>query len=43
MKIAFTAMPERVTPRDRDATSFHNDVYVRLANPTVPTEGPRCL
>jgi prepilin-type N-terminal cleavage/methylation domain-containing protein len=43
VKIAVVAMPERPTPRDRDATTFYNDVYVRLANPTVPTQGPRCL
>jgi type II secretory pathway pseudopilin PulG len=44
VKIAFVALPDRVgTPRDRDATTFYNDVYVRLANPTVPTQGPRCL
>ena len=43
VKLAFVALPEGPRPRDRDATTFHNDVYVRLANPTVPTEGPRCL
>ena len=43
VKIAFVAMPEGAKPRDRDATTFYNDVYVRLANPTVPTQGPRCL
>lgn len=44
VKMAFVAMPDRVLPaRERDATTFYNDVYVRLANPTVPTEGPRCL
>jgi hypothetical protein len=38
------ALPDRAgSAREGDATSFHNDVYVRLANPTVPTEGPRCL
>lgn len=44
VKIAFVALPDRQLPaRERDATTFYNDVYVRLANPTVPTEGPRCL
>jgi prepilin-type N-terminal cleavage/methylation domain-containing protein len=43
VKIAYVAMPERARPRDRDSTTFFNDVYVRLANPTVPTQGPRCL
>jgi prepilin-type N-terminal cleavage/methylation domain-containing protein len=43
VKLAFVAKPDRLSPRDRDATTFLNDVYVRLANPTVPTQGPRCL
>lgn len=44
VKLAFVAMPDRVLPtRDRDATTFYNDVFVRLANPTAPTQGPRCL
>lgn len=44
VKMAFVVLPDRALPaRERDATTFYNDVYVRLANPTVPTEGPRCL
>ena len=43
LKIAFVAMPQRTKPSDRQATSFYNDVYVRLADPARPTEGPRCL
>jgi type II secretory pathway pseudopilin PulG len=43
LKIAFVAMPQRSKPDDRQATSFYNDVYVRLADPARPTEGPRCL
>ena len=44
VKIAFVALPDRAgSTREGDASSFQNDVYVRLANPTVPTEGPRCL
>lgn len=44
VELAFVALPDRLgSPRDRDATTFHNAVYVRLANPTVPTQGPRCL
>jgi hypothetical protein len=43
VKVAFVAMPDRTIPRNRDATTFYNDIYVRLANPTVPTQGPRCL
>jgi Tfp pilus assembly protein PilW len=43
VRIAFVAMPERTKPRDLDATTLQNDVYVRLADPTRPLEGPRCL
>jgi prepilin-type N-terminal cleavage/methylation domain-containing protein len=44
VKIAFVALPDRAgSAGEGDASSFQNDVYVRLANPTVPTEGPRCL
>jgi len=44
VKIAIVAMPDRGLPAsDRDATTFYNDVFVRLANPTSPTQGPRCL
>ena len=43
VKVAFVALPERKIPRNKDATTFYNDVYVRLANPTLPNEGPRCL
>jgi prepilin-type N-terminal cleavage/methylation domain-containing protein len=43
VKIQFVALPARTVPKDRDATTFYNDVYVRIADPTRPTEGPRCL
>lgn len=43
VKIAFVALPDGKRSLNRDATTFLNDVYVRLANPTVPTQGPRCL
>jgi prepilin-type N-terminal cleavage/methylation domain-containing protein len=43
VKIAVVSLPEGRRPSNTDATTFYNDVYVRLANPTVPTEGPRCL
>ena len=33
----------RAQPDERDATTLRDDVYVRLADPTQPTEGPRCL
>jgi prepilin-type N-terminal cleavage/methylation domain-containing protein len=43
VRIAFVSMPERTRPRDFDSTTLQNDVYVRLADPTRPLEGPRCL
>lgn len=43
VQIAFVSMPERSKPRDLDSTTLRNDVYVRLADPTRPQEGPRCL
>ena len=43
VKVAYKAFPDTRNPRERDSTSFYNDVYVRLANPTAPTTGPRCL
>jgi prepilin-type N-terminal cleavage/methylation domain-containing protein len=43
VKIGFAAMPDRVTPRDRDATGMESDVYVRIADPSKPQEGPQCL
>lgn len=43
VRIAFVAMPERSIPRDFDSMTLQNDVYVRLADPTRPVEGPRCI
>jgi prepilin-type N-terminal cleavage/methylation domain-containing protein len=43
IRVGFAALPDRVSPRDRDATGMETDVYVRLADPSKPTEGPRCL
>lgn len=43
VRIAYVAMPERTVPSDLDATTLQDDVYVRLADPTRPLEGPRCL
>ena len=43
VRIAYVVMPERTVPRDLDATTLQDDVYVRLADPTRPLEGPRCL
>jgi type II secretory pathway pseudopilin PulG len=43
VRIAFVSTPERTVPLDKDATTLQDDVYVRLADPTRPLEGPRCL
>jgi type II secretory pathway pseudopilin PulG len=46
IKVAFAALPQRKVARTTDvadATTFESDVYVRLADPTQPAEGPRCL
>jgi prepilin-type N-terminal cleavage/methylation domain-containing protein len=46
IKIAFVALPTRTLATNttgEDSTTFETDVYVRLADPTKPLEGPRCL
>jgi prepilin-type N-terminal cleavage/methylation domain-containing protein len=43
VKIAFVALPDGVRPRSQDAAMLESDVYVRLADPSTPTEGPRCI
>jgi prepilin-type N-terminal cleavage/methylation domain-containing protein len=43
VKIAFVSMPDRLKLEDRESVTFYNDVYVRLADPSRPTEGPRCI
>jgi type II secretory pathway pseudopilin PulG len=46
IKIAFVALPTRglaTNSTARDSTTFESDVYVRLADPTKPLDGPRCI
>jgi hypothetical protein len=43
VKVGFTIMPDRLNPKSREATSVESDVYVRLADPSRPLEGPRCV
>jgi type II secretory pathway pseudopilin PulG len=43
VRIEFVSMPERARPQDADATTLQDSVYVRLADPTQPLEGPRCI
>jgi prepilin-type N-terminal cleavage/methylation domain-containing protein len=45
VNIAFSSRPTRKVERDSDsidATTFVSDVYIRLADPTKPAEGPAC-
>jgi prepilin-type N-terminal cleavage/methylation domain-containing protein len=43
VRIAFFAKPDDKAQEDRSASSLQSTVYVRLADPTRPAEGPRCL
>jgi prepilin-type N-terminal cleavage/methylation domain-containing protein len=43
VKVAFVVQPDGVRPRSQDATMLESDVYVRLADPSTPSEGPRCI
>jgi prepilin-type N-terminal cleavage/methylation domain-containing protein len=46
INVAFATLPQRLVERTTDiidATTFDSNVYVRLADPTKPTEGPVCL
>jgi prepilin-type N-terminal cleavage/methylation domain-containing protein len=43
VKIGFSVNPDRLSPKTREATSVESDVYVRIADPSRPVEGPQCL
>jgi type II secretory pathway pseudopilin PulG len=46
IKVGFSALPQRKVARTTDVvdgTDFETDVDVRLADPSRPAEGPRCL
>jgi prepilin-type N-terminal cleavage/methylation domain-containing protein len=43
VKVSFIAMPDGTRPQRADAAPLESDVYVRLADPSTPTEGPRCI
>jgi prepilin-type N-terminal cleavage/methylation domain-containing protein len=43
VKVGFTVLPDRKTPKNSEATTLESDVYVRLADPSRPLEGPRCI
>jgi len=41
--VEFVTLPARPRPRDIDALTLQDNIYVRIADPTRPLEGPRCL
>lgn len=41
--VAFTTLPDRDRPRDLDSLTLQDNIYVRIADPTRPLEGPRCV
>jgi prepilin-type N-terminal cleavage/methylation domain-containing protein len=43
VKIGFTVLPDRKVPKNREATTVESDVYVRIADPSRPLEGPQCI
>jgi type II secretory pathway pseudopilin PulG len=43
VRVAFVTLPDRERPRDLDSVTLQDNIYVRIADPTRPLEGPRCL
>ena len=43
VKVGFVVRPERKAPKDAEKTTLESDIYVRLADPSRPLEGPRCV
>jgi len=43
IKVAFVSQTERTRPKDQEATTLENEVYVRSADPMQPEEGARCM
>jgi prepilin-type N-terminal cleavage/methylation domain-containing protein len=43
VKVGFVVLPDRERPRDRDALTMESDIYVRIADPSKPAEGPACI
>jgi len=41
--VAFMTLPDRERPRDLDSLTLQDNIYVRIADPTRPLEGPRCI
>jgi prepilin-type N-terminal cleavage/methylation domain-containing protein len=43
VKVGFAVLPDRRNADNRRATTLESDIYVRLADPSRPAEGPRCV
>ena len=43
VKVGFTVLPDRRVPKNREATTMESDIYVRIADPSKPLEGPQCI
>jgi prepilin-type N-terminal cleavage/methylation domain-containing protein len=43
IEVAFVSQTERIRPKDAQATTFENEVYVRSSDPMQPKEGAICL
>jgi len=43
VRVSFLTLPDRLKPDERDASSLDDGIYVRIADPSRPLEGPRCL
>lgn len=43
VKVGFVVKPERKAPKNSEKTTLESDIYVRLADPSRPLEGPRCV
>ena len=43
VKVGFTILPDRISPKSREAASVESDIYVRIADPSMPQEGPQCI
>lgn len=43
VRVAYLTLPDRERPRDFDSLTLQDNIYVRIADPTRPLEGPRCL
>jgi prepilin-type N-terminal cleavage/methylation domain-containing protein len=43
VKVGFTVLPDRKVPKNREATTVESDIYVRIADPSKPLEGPQCI